>query len=261
MQEKKIIYYARAYRHLKADTWKCFLYFLLVVLPCLMALVVGLEKLTTWISNLGARVLGRVFSGIPIYIVEDEFSILGTIKYIDMPSVYPKMSFVLGNILMILVFIFLVGMKKWRGRPLAIFLLLNAVIHLSNCIYFLFASNYFPYNALQFSDLYMKQQIGIWLIFMILIGLITTFIGNKGYFYKTLIFVMTMVYSLIFGVVRYILFLFLLEKYSLLYMALMYFVFGPVMDFLYLVFIYSLLINKMVSLYHSSKGRESWRWS
>ena len=43
-------------------------------------------------------------------------------------------------------------------------------------------------------------------------------------------------------------------------MALMFFVFGPLFDFLYLVAIYSLLVNKMVKIYDSGEGREDWKW-
>ena len=37
-------------------------------------------------------------------------------------------------------------------------------------------------------------------------------------------------------------------------------VFGPLFDFLYLVAIYSLLVNKMVKIYDSGEGREDWKW-
>lgn len=112
----------------------------------------------------------------------------------------------------------------------------------------------------QFSNLYMKQQIGIWLTFIVLSGLVTGFLGNRGYLYKILTFLATMAYSLVFGVVRYILFLYLLQQFSILYMALMYFVFGPLFDFLYFVGIYSIFANKMVKMYDTGEGREDWEW-
>lgn len=107
----------------------------------------------------------------------------------------------------------------------------------------------------------MKQQVGIWLTFMVLVGLIVGFMGNKGFLFKLLTFVSIMAYSFLFGFVRYILFLYMIQQYSILYMALMFFVFGPFFDFLYLVAIYGFFINKMVKLYDSDKGREEWQWS
>ena len=44
-------------------------------------------------------------------------------------------------------------------------------------------------------------------------------------------------------------------------MALMFFVFGPFFDFLYLVGIYSIFINKMIELYESQAGKDEWLWS
>ena len=60
---------------------------------------------------------------------------------------------------------------------------------------------------------------------------------------------------------RYTLFLYLLSRYSMLYMTVMYFTFGPMFDFLYLVMLYGLFINRMVNLYDSAKGKEEWEWS
>ena len=64
-----------------------------------------------------------------------------------------------------------------------------------------------------------------------------------------------------FGIIRYILFLYILQRFSVLYMALMFFVFGPFFDFLYLVGIYSIFMNKMIELYESQAGKDEWLWS
>ena len=74
-------------------------------------------------------------------------------------------------------------------------------------------------------------------------------------------FIGTILYSLVFGIIRYILFLYVLQRFSVLYMALMFFVFGPFFDFLYLVGIYSIFINKMIELYESQAGKDEWLWS
>lgn len=260
VSEKKIIYYARTYRHLKSNFVKNIIYMLLLVLPCLVLLILNLQNLTGFISETGVKILGRVFPGIPMYIDVDEFSILGMIEYIDMPTVYPDFPFVLLNLGIVLVMIFLLGSGKRKGTPLTIYFMLSIITHVVNCVYFIFAANHFPYLASQYSNLYMKQQIGIWLTFIVMSGMVTCIVGSRGYLYKAITFFAIIGYSLLFGSVRYILFLYLLQQFSILYMALMFFVFGPLFDFLYLVSIYSIFINKMVKIYNHGKGREDWLW-
>lgn len=216
---------------------------LLLVLPCLVLLILNLQNLTGFISETGVKILGRVFPGIPMYIDVDEFSILGMIEYIDMPTVYPDFPFVLLNLGIVLVMIFLLGSGKRKGTPLTIYFMLSIITHVVNCVYFIFAANHFPYLTSQYSNLYMKQQIGIWLTFIVMSGMVTCIVGSRGYLYKAITFLAIIGYSLLFGAVRYILFLYLLQQFSILYMALMFFVFGPLFDFLYLVSIYSIFIT------------------
>lgn len=260
MAEKKTIYYARTYRHLKGNLTKSILYLLILVLPSLVIFILNLQNITRFIANQGVAILGKVFPGIPMYIVEDKFSILGTVEYIDMPTVYPDFFLTFINLSIMVLVLFFLGTGKKKGSPLAIYFMLSMLVHVVNCIYFLFAANHFPYSAFQFSDLYMKQQIGIWITFIVLAGLVTGFIGGRGYRYKILAFLGIIAYSIIFGGIRYILFLYILQRFSILYMALMFFVFGPLFDFLYLVAIYSMLVNKMVKIYDSGEGREDWKW-
>lgn len=260
MAEKQKIYYTRTYRHLRNNYLKSVVYMLLLILPCLLLVSFNIQSITRFISELGVNVLGKVFPGIPMTIARSEFSILGSMEYIDMPTVYPDIRFVFVNLVVTLGIVLLLNTGKRTGRPVAIFFTLCALVHTINCVFFLFAMNHFPYMAYQFSDLYMKQQLGIWIVFVVLSGLVTGIMGNGGYSYKIITFFSIMIYSFVFGTVRYILFLYLLQQYSILYMAIMYFVFGPLFDFLYLVGIYGFYINKMTKLFDSRKGREEWEW-
>jgi hypothetical protein len=44
-------------------------------------------------------------------------------------------------------------------------------------------------------------------------------------------------------------------------MALMFFSFGPFFDFLYLVYIYGLYVEKVISVSESQEGKGVWEWS
>lgn len=258
---KRSIFYARTYRYLSINWLKGILYMLLLVLPVLVIFILNLKRITMTISVLAIRVLDQAYPGLPVSIAEGDFSILSPTAYIKMPNIYPKLPFVLANLAVCLLIIAVLMTGKRKGKPVALYMLLAAFIHTVNCIYFIFATNHFPYSIEQFSDLYIKQQIGIWLTFILLAGIVTAFLGGRGYIYKALGFFAIIAYSLLFGGVRYVVFLYLLYRFSLLYMALMFFVFGPLFDFLYFVSVYSFLVNKLVTVYDSSKGREEWRWA
>lgn len=261
MAQKKKIYYARTYRRLRTDVAKMVLYFCLIVLPVLLIFVFNITNITELLSWLAVKLLGEEFPGVPVQIIESEFSILGTINVVELPNIYPAMNTVLVNLLIVGILLLFCSSGKRKGKPVSIFLTIGLVVHLINCIYFIFASNSFPYSAYQYSDLYIKQQVGIWLVFIILAGMVTGCVGAKGFGYKIAGFLSIILYSFVFGFVRYLLFLYIIEQFSVLYMALMFFVLGPFFDFVYLVGIYAVFLNRMVKLYDSYKGKEEWLWS
>lgn len=261
MTEKEKIFYSRSYRRLKVDKFKTSLYFLVIVLPSLVLLLLNISNISSLMSYLGIKVLGKYFPGIPMQIVGSQLTSLIRLEHIELPTVYPSIGFSFLNLLVTLALILFVNSGKRKEKLISIYLTVAMTIHLINCIYFIFAANYFPYSALGYSDLYMKQQLAIWIMFIILTGLLTGFFGGVGFTYKIFTFLGTLSYSLIFGIIRYILFLYIIQKFSILYMAPMFFVFGPFFDFLYLVGIYSIFVNKMVELYDSTRGSGEWIWS
>lgn len=260
-KEKKKIYYSRTYRRLKVNTIGTILYFCFLVLPALILFVLNIENITHLMSKCAVDILGKIYPGIPLYIREDTFSILSTMKFVELPTVYPQIGFCVLNFLMVLCLIIFCCTGSRKGRPISIFMTIMLVIHIINCIYFIFAANYFPYTAFQYSNLYMKQQIGIWLTFIVMMGLVTALQGTKVLVYNILAFVSVMLYSFAFGFVRYILFLYVIEEFSIIYMALMFFALGPFFDFLYLVGIYGFFMNKVICVYESAKGKGEWKWS
>lgn len=260
-KEKKKIYYSRTYRHLKIHVAGSVLYLCAVVLPVLILFVLNLNNITHLMSKCAVNILGKIYPGIPMYIREDTFSILGTMEFVEMPTVYPQIGFSILNFLVVLFLVIFCCTGSRKGRPVSIFMTIMFVIHIINCIYFIFAANYFPYTAFQYSNLYVKQQIGIWLTFIVMMGLVTALQGTKVLLYKVLAFFSVLAYSFLFGFVRYILFLYIIQEFSIIYMALMFFALGPFFDFLYLVGIYGFFMNKVINVYESAKGKGEWKWS
>lgn len=107
----------------------------------------------------------------------------------------------------------------------------------------------------------MLQEIGIWVMFFVMTVMVTGIIGDRAVIYKFLTLLAVMLYSIVFGIVRYVIFIWLLYRFSVIYMAFFYFMIGPMFDFLYLVMIYAVFVNRMIGVYDSRKGKEVWKWS
>lgn len=259
--EKKNIFYSRTYRRLGKNLIGSILYLCVLVIPVLLLFIFNINRITRFMSERAVSIIGATFSGIPMYIRKDTFSLLGTIEFVELPTVYPEVSFVLLNFVAILGLAIFLNTGKRRGKPLSLYFSIMTLVQIINCIYFIFASNYFSYTTFQYSNLYIKQQIGIWISFIVMAGLITGFLGAKGLVYRVLGFLSILLYSFIFGIIRYIVFLYILQKFSIMYMALLFFVLGPFFDFLYFVGIYGAYMNKMIKLYNDESGRGEWLWS
>jgi hypothetical protein len=128
-------------------------------------------------------------------------------------------------------------------------------------VFFFFGTSLFPYSATVYSELYVKQQVGIWLCFLLISGLVTALLGTGNVFLRIVTLVGIMAYSFVFGFVRYFVFMYIVSNVSVLYMAALFFALGPFFDFMYLVFIYGMYVEKIIDVYDSDKGRDVWQWS
>lgn len=260
--EKQKIYYTRTYRHLLVNKKGSILYFLLLVLPSLIALLLFYGRITELVSALAVKAFGFLDPTLRLGHAEHEFIPgLSMIHIVTVPSSYPKPGFILMNIGAVLLILTIALSGKRRIKPISIYLSIMMFVHVINCLFFLFAGKEFPYTPAQYSELYMKQQVGIWICFLIIIGLVTGLLGVGSYTLRVVVFVSVMLYSFVFGTVRYILFLYIIHRWSLIYMALFFFALGPFFDFLYLVSIYGFYINKMTDIYTDGKRKEDWVWS
>ena len=190
-----------------------------------------------------------------------DYALINNISYIVLPSDTPSLLCCFINLAVCLLIMILMKLLRCTGRPLAIFTQFSLVVHISGCIFFIAAGDYFPYTVGIYSELYMKQQLGIWLIFIIISGLLVSFMGRRRYMFRLFTFVVIMSYSIAFGIVRYVLYLFILYRFSSLYMGLLFFVVGPMYDFAYLVAFYAIYVNSNIKDYAYGRNRGVWKWS
>lgn len=261
MNKKKKIYYARTYRRIKIETKTSILFTFLLMIPSLLVFIFNIDTITEKMAQISTWVLSQVFPKEFITVMSSQYSFLGTIQYVELPTTYPEFSTVCFNLVLCFGVFLLMELLKKTGKPLGVFLLYTLVVHVVNCVFFVYGGKEFPYTIGEYSNLYIQQQIGIWIMFIILASLVVGFMGKNAYGYKLLSFAGIMLYSIIYGMIRYIVFLFLLHKFSVLYMALLFFVIGPLFDFSYFVAIYAIFVNKIIKEYEFGKKKGEWKWS
>lgn len=261
MKEKKVIDYTRTYRRIEADKKKCILYIVILILLGFLLMWTQIDDLTRMICKICAGVLKKYEPHMYVGIRSETYPLFGKISYLSAETVYPGIQISLINAGISLGIIILLACLPWKGRPLAIYLILCSAIHLINSLWFVFGEKYFPYTLTVYSKLYMLQEIGIWVMFFVMTIMVTGIIGDRGVIYKLLTLLAVMLYSIVFGTVRYVIFIWLLYRFSVIYMAFFYFIIGPMFDFLYLVMIYAVFVDRMIGVYDSRKGKEVWKWS
>ncbi|MBQ4283607.1 MAG: hypothetical protein IJB96_06750 [Lachnospira sp.] len=261
MGEKKNIYYARTYRRIKIDIKKSIIFTCLMIIPAMILFIANIDFITEAMTSLAYNVLQQVIPAKDMSIGTSSYSILGKVTYLELPTKYPAFSTICWNLLLCLVVIFLLQIIKKAGRPVAVFVIFSMLIHVANCIFFILAPEEFPYSLSMYSDIYLKQQLGIWMAFILLSGLVVGFLGEGRYLRKVITFFGIMAYSAVFGVIRYILFMYLLYEFSVFYMALLFFVIGPMFDFSYVVSIYAIFVNKTIKDYEYGSKKGAWEWS
>ena len=257
---KRQIYFARTYRHLKANRAECALFLLLFILPCLVLLLLFYDELT-WVMTNGAVWMIQQAGGPRAEISAGTFlPRLGPAYYAVLPTTQPDYSLILGNLAVCLGTVWVLSTGPRKGRPVAVYLSIMLLIHTMACAFFLLGKDLMPYTLEDFSDLYIKQQIGIWITFLVLIGLVMGVLGRGAILRRMLTVVSIMLYSFVFGFVRYVLFLWILYRFSVLYMPLMFFALGPFFDFLYFVAIYAISTNGVIRIYNTKK-KGDWVWA
>lgn len=261
MGEKKTIYYSRTYRRLDANAFVCIVQTCFLTLPFLLGFIFHIDTLTLFMCRAVNHVFGRVCPELHVFTMTKNFELYGDVSFIAAQTVYPGFSASLYNFLAAAALIAVIVSMPWRGKPMGIYLILNISIHLLSSLWFMFGEDKFPYTFAQYSELYVLQEISILLVSAVIMGAVTGIIGSSHFFAKLLVCLGYIIYAIIFGTVRYIITLYIIEKYSVIYMAAFYFSLGPMLDFVNMVFFSALFFNRMIGVFESAKGKGAWKWA
>lgn len=252
---------SHTYRHLKINHLKRNLYLWFLILPMLIVYFFTYAQLSVFISNFVRNILSELIPVKEMTLTTSEFlPYFGDVTFITLPTaVFDSQLNILTLIVSAAILWFMLTGKR-RGNPASIFVSIGLFIQIISCIFFIFAAKDFPYSATIYSELYIKQQISLWLFFFIIIGVVTVLLGN-GYFYHNLFFILSlMAYSFIYGVLRYVAYLYIVSEISTIYMAALFFTFGPLFDFLYVTYFYGLYVNRIILVNESKDSEDIWQW-
>jgi hypothetical protein len=253
---KSLIYYHRAYRKITGSGWLFLIELIAVTLPLSLVIFFVHPFITEMMCLFTKTILSSYYPSSAIKVTTQAF-LLGTITIVSIPGKYPSALTSFVNLLIsMLLIIFLYHVK--RGRNIVIFVLFLAIINLVSALFFILSPSEFPYTATKFSELYIKSEIVMWLFIPFILGMAILFLPAP-LLPKLMLIVLTLTYSIVFGTLRYIIFLFIVSKFSVIYMALLFFSFGPLIDFIYIVGIYCFYNSRLA---RNLKGSETvWKWS
>ncbi len=177
---------------------------------------------------------------------------------LDAPGAFPSQRFAL--IAFVISLLLVVVMPRIRPLPkvIRVYVVFLALLNLASSAFFVLTPHLFPYDVLDFSLLYMGTQFGMWLLVPVVMGVVLAPVPSPA-LEKFLVILLTVVYAAVFGAVRYASFLYLLSTITVLHMSAMFFALGPLIDFVYMVAIYSVYVS-IVALRLRDRP-EIWRWS
>jgi hypothetical protein len=259
--EKSRIYYPREYRHFLRIQGATIPFLLLCVAPVVLALLVFYPQITEWITGWSGSIIGRV-TGIEPGVESGEFLRWtggGDIRYLSFPGSLPSWLHAIISA-GVSVIIFIVAALTPKIRPLMIYLCMAMFVQYISSMFFILVPEYFPYTLTDYSELYMKQQVSIWLMVTLLIGISVAFAAAPG-LSRVVVFYFCVIYTFMFGCVRYVLYILVLHYFSLLYMATLFFTLGVLFDFLQMVAIYAVFVRYQSSRINTGERQSLWQWS
>ena len=143
MKEKKVIDYTRTYRRIEADKKKCILYIVILLLLGFLLMWTQIDDLIRMVCKICAGVLKKYEPHMYVGIRSETYPLFGKNQLsqcrnrisgnTDKPYKCRNFSWV----------IILLVCLPWKGRPLAIYLILCSAIHLINSLWFVFGENIF----------------------------------------------------------------------------------------------------------------------
>lgn len=258
--EKNIIYYSRDYRHLNRVGIGYIMQLFFVLMPIIIVYLCSYRQMSCMIARFSAGIINMIIGERAGIFKENYLPVFGEVYCVSMSGRTPSEKAAIISLIVTLVLIILLVKIKSDRKPFMIFLTIGLCVHLVSSIFFVFLGDKFPYNMDTYSILYMKQQIMVWLMIIVAYWLATSLITHV-FFLRILSLSVLMIISFVYGITRYILYMLIISRCTYLFMAVLYFTFGVLFDFLVLVGIFAMFIENAGRKFKNKKRGEIWRWS
>jgi hypothetical protein len=254
---KERIYYHRAYKTLAGPRRASILVLCLLAGGLSLAILLLHQEILqrfVWVAGealhrCGVQAEVRAWPFLPP-LVED-------LPILDAVCVFPSRQLALAHFLVSLLVVLGAPQLRRLPRALTVYVVFLALLNAASAAFLLLAPQLYPYDIADFSLLYLGIELGIWVLTPLLLAWVLGPLPGAAVL-KILLAAATAAYAMLFGAVRYAAFLYLLNELTILPMAALFFALGPLVDFVYLVAIYSLYVN-LVALRLRSHP-EAWRW-
>ena len=242
MKINEAIFYHRAFRHFEERSILSYIArFLLLTVPFVALMVYNASNISLFFSK-AAHYMLLLKLGNESFITSQASSVFGVIYTLTFMGRYPTPAFSFATVVVCCAGMFALKKTKIIPGSISIYLIFILLVTVVSALFFTFFADRFPYSIENFSDFYMKTEFGVWLMAPVVLA-ISVLALPTDIVDQFLLITVTLLYSIIFGLVRYILFLYMLNKFSYLFMSTMFIAFDPPLDAIYIIGIYSLYVT------------------
>ena len=259
-ESKKKIFYVREYRHFTPNGKETVLFLLTCVVPIVLIMLLVFPYISHWICTWVGRLLSQTPNTEIGTEVHDLFPNFLPIESLTLAGHNPSRTQVLIAMVVSLVLLIISWQVDANLRSVFIYLSMALYLLLASCLFFLFWPERFPYTLDQFSSLYMLQQASLCVILPALLGIALSLIP-AGFCLKYFAVILCSLLDILVCTLRYFFYLYVLHRFSYLYMASLYFSLGVLFDFIRMVLIFSFVAKRVSETMQKPDWRGKWDWA
>ncbi len=150
----------------------------------------------------------------------------------------------------------IICITRWMTAPLRVLLIYNLILLGTTAVYLLY-TGHLGYDTEAFSRLYLRTVVIVWTMLPLFMGMLSVLlpfspIEQAGFVACALI------YNFVFSALRYAFFVWAISRFGIVVMPDLYLFFGPFMDFVYSVGIFTLFLGRLRR--RLDRHGERWVW-
>jgi len=250
-QQQRVITPHRAYRVLDRKKWKI-IRDIIILFIILIVFVIYAERVVDFVNETAYSILSKFYSSISISSHGFGF---WEFKHLSSYGKYPPEKFSL-IVLISSVILSVLFFKLNVLKNVALFLSFVSVLIAVSAAYFLLFMESFPYTLESFVQIYIDIVFAAWIAAGVVL-LLSFAPFPISIVYKILFFLLFLVVVVFQGIAKYVFVVAVLKELSYLFAPILFFIFGPLLDMVYAVFVFSLFVSFTTCDVDNLK---IWRW-